>query len=191
MTSGYRAVGDEPQGSYTHGPSATWRPRPALVRSAGLEVCLLGLGDERIGPRTDPDCWRADRTTLPTPHRRTDRHGCRALGTGATLAKSTWSSQGSGSQGKHVRITAREAARRPALFLNRGNWNGRAIAQRRNGSGSPPRCKCLLHFRWGTRPSSIDGRGVYGFNWWSADLQPRRSTPPSRPARGPVLGGRP
>lgn len=56
MTSGYRGMGDEPKGTYLHGPSSTPfapNPKPLFV-PPGRQVRLLGLSHERVWPRAYP-----------------------------------------------------------------------------------------------------------------------------------------
>lgn len=167
MTSGYRAVGDEPQGTYRHGPSPTpFDPCDAplfapgtqyaywdsamnqfanvLTRMAGepIEDLFRRRIAEPIG--MDPKEWRWGRFD--------PIDGIVVNG-------------GSGNANRHIFISARQMARLGLLFLNEGNWNGRQLIG-------------AEWVRMATRPqvpativlwpdSAADGRGIYGFNWWT------------------------
>ena len=78
---------------------------------------------------------------------------------------------GSGNAGRHVMISARDLARFALLFLNRGNWDGRQLL-------SPDWVNAATSVQVpGDLPlaqpeSEIDGRGVYGLNWWCNGLRP-------------------
>ena len=167
MTSGYRAVGDEPRGSYTHGPSPTpFKPGKPLFAPPGSQYAYwdsamneFGLLLTRIAGEPldvlfkrriadpigmNPKAWRWGR-----------------LGKVDGLAVNG----GSGNANCHVFISARELARFGLLFLHRGNWGGKQLiaaswvdaATRAHVPASTP----LAH-----PESKIDGRGVYGLNWW-------------------------
>ena len=68
---------------------STCRP---TVPSAGVEIRLLGFGDERVWSCADEDRRRTVGGTLQAPHRRSDRNGCRSNGTGAITPRSITSS---------------------------------------------------------------------------------------------------
>ncbi|MBL7224121.1 MAG: serine hydrolase, partial [Candidatus Brocadiae bacterium] len=171
MTSGYRAIGDEPRGGYTHGPSRTpFKPgKPlfappgsqyaywdsamnefghVLTRIAGepLEALLKRRIADPIG--MNPKAWRWGR-----------------LGKVDGLTVNGGSGNGNG----HVFVSARELARFGLLFLHRGSWGGKQLiaadwvnaATRVHVPASMP----LAH-----PESKIDGRGVYGLNWWRNGL---------------------
>ena len=174
MTSGYRAVGDEPRGSYAHGPSSTpFRPfdKPlftppgsqyaywdsamnmfglVLTRAAGepLEALFKRRIADPIGMNSKQWDW-GDYATID----------------GVVV------NGGSGNAGKHVTISAREMARLGHLFLNQGNWNGKQLISaewiKAATSVQVPADTPLGH-----PESNIDGRGVYGFNWWTNGVKP-------------------
>jgi CubicO group peptidase (beta-lactamase class C family) len=73
---------------------------------------------------------------------------------------------GSGNHGKHVRISARELGRFGLLFLNRGRWDGRQLISDR-WVAAATRVSVAADLPWAQPESKIDGRGVYGFNWWA------------------------
>ena len=65
------------------------RSRPAAaVRATGVEVRVLGLGDERARKRAHAHRRGADRDPLQETHRGSDRHEPGRNGTGATSARS-------------------------------------------------------------------------------------------------------
>jgi hypothetical protein len=73
---------------------------------------------------------------------------------------------GAGNADKHVQISARELARFGHLFLNKGSWNvkqliSRAWVEAATGVHVPAKTP------WAQPESEIDGRGVYGYNWWA------------------------
>ncbi len=167
MTSGYRAQGDEPQGGYTHGPSDTpFLPSPEPLFAPGTHYAywdsamntfalvlaritgepLEDLFRQRIAMplEMDPDQWTWGDFGV--------HHGVVVHG-------------GSGNQGKHVKISALQLARFGQLFLQRGQWQGRQLLSeawvRQATTVQVP-----ADLSWGHRESGIDGRGVYGFNWW-------------------------
>jgi len=167
MTSGYRAENDEPRGSYRHGPSSTpFDPCSMSLFAPGTQYAywdsamnqfgnvltriagepLAELFQRRIADSVgmDPNEWRWGN-----------------LGSVEGLVING----GSGNSNAHIFISARQMARVGLLFLNEGNWDG----------------KQLISADWvrlATRPqvstkidlwpdSAADGRGVYGFNWWT------------------------
>ncbi len=168
MTSGYRAVGDEPQGTYVHGPSKTpftpgleplfsppgsayayWDSAMnqfahVLTRVAGepLHTLFRRRIAEPIG--MDPSHWRwGDFGQVE--------------GTSAVV------NGGAGNQGRNVFINARELARLGHLFLNRGRWKDRQLLSEKWVSlATSVQVPAGLELRG----APIDGRGVYGFNWW-------------------------
>ncbi|MGH7946604.1 MAG: serine hydrolase domain-containing protein [Opitutaceae bacterium] len=186
MTSGYRAIGDEPQGGHTHGPSHTpfhpfdqplftppgsqyayWDSAMnmfglALTRAAGepMEQLFKRRIADPIG--MDPKQWD---------------WGAYATIQGVVV------NGGAGSAGKHVTISARELARLGHLFLNKGNWNGQHLI-RREWIEAATSVQVPASTPWAHPESDIDGRGVYGFNWWTNGVKPdgRRKWPGAPPA---------
>jgi CubicO group peptidase (beta-lactamase class C family) len=78
---------------------------------------------------------------------------------------------GSGNSDKHILISAREMARFGHLFLNRGNWNGRQLINAK-WVGEATSVHVPATLPWAQPESGIDGRGVYGFNWWVNGIKP-------------------
>jgi CubicO group peptidase (beta-lactamase class C family) len=173
MTSGYRARGDEPVEGYLHGPSKTpftpgeqplftppgsqyayWDSAMnqlghVLTRIAGkpLEAILKQRIADPIGIRTNKWQWG---------HFEVD--GLKVNG-------------GSGNAGKHVQTCAREAARFGLLFLNKGKWGDRQLISAQ-WVEQATRVHVPATTPWAQPESDIDGRGVYGFNWWVNGLKP-------------------
>jgi len=168
MTSGYRAQGDEPQGEYVHGPSKT----PLVPSAAPLFAppgsayaywdsamnqfgnVLAHISGEPVrdlfGRRIadpigiDPGRWHWGDPAKP---------GLGAAGTG------------SGNHNGHVMVCALDLARLGYLFLHRGVWSGRRlISEAWVGAATSVQVPADLPLagpvRW------LDGRGVYGYNWW-------------------------
>jgi CubicO group peptidase (beta-lactamase class C family) len=168
MTSGYRAVGDEPQGSYRHGPSKTpFNPSPTPLFPPGAKYAywdsamnqfghvltrIAGEPMEELFKRRIADPIGMDRAAWDWGD----------FGTIDGLVVNG----GAGNQGKHMQISARELARLGHLFLNRGRWNGKQLI-----SESWVEAAKAVHVPadrpWGQPESKIDGRGVYGYNWWA------------------------
>lgn len=173
MTSGYYAVGDEPRGSYKHGPSPTpFKPadKPlfappgskyaywdsAMNQFANILTQIAGEPMETLFKRKVAD---------PI---------------GMNPSKWDWGdfgevqgivvNGGSGNNNKHVRISARELARLGHLFLNQGKWNGKQLLSRawveQATRAHVPASLLLEHL------SGADGRGVYGYNWWVNGVKP-------------------
>jgi predicted amidohydrolase/CubicO group peptidase (beta-lactamase class C family) len=176
MTSGYRARGDEPRGSYRHGPSETpFDPAEPLFappgsRYAYWDSAMNQLGNllTRIARESIADLFRrrvAERIGMRDWEWGDlgDVDGIRAHG-------------GAGNHDKHVRISSLELARFGHLLLQRGRW----------------RDEQLLPAAWVDIATSvhvpaahplagepIDGRGVYGLGFWTNGLRPdgRRQWP--------------
>lgn len=173
MTSGYRAVNDEPVGTYTHGPSSTpFDPNPeplfapgtkyaywdsamnqfanVLTHIAGEPIAALfrrGIA-EPIG--MDPEQWRWGEFG--------EVDGLVVNG-------------GSGNADKHVFVSADQMARFGHLFLNRGSWNGRQLLSA-EWIATATSVQVPADLPMGHTASGIDGPGVYGCNWWVNGVQP-------------------
>jgi len=166
MTSGYRAMKDEPRGSYRHGPSPTpFDPCSTPLFAPGAQYAYwdsamneFGLVLTRIAGEPMKDLFKrriADPIGMDP-----NEWGWGDFGRidGITV------NGGSGNANNHVFISARQLARLGFLFLRGGHWRDRR----------------LIGYAWvqlATKPqvpvtiplwpdSGADGRGVYGFNWW-------------------------
>lgn len=173
MTSGYRAVGDEPEGSYIHGPSKTpFTPGPEpLFAPPGSAFAYWDSAMNqfahlltRIAGEPLHDLFRrriAEPLAMDPAHWRWGDFG-KAEGTLAAV------NGGAGNQGRNVFINAREFARLGHLFLNRGRWKDRQILSEKWVTQAT-RVQVPAHLE--LRGAPIDGRGVYGFNWWINGMQ--------------------
>jgi CubicO group peptidase (beta-lactamase class C family) len=166
MTSGYRALGDEPKGSYLHGPSSTpFQPGQPLfapgTRYAYWDSAmnLFGLVLTRAAGEPLEQLFKR---RIADPIGMNPRQW--AWGDYATVDGLVVNG-GSGNGGKHVTISARQMARLGHLFLNKGNWNGRQLL-RREWVEAATSVQVPASLPWAQPESEIDGRGVYGFNWW-------------------------
>ncbi|MEQ8554855.1 MAG: serine hydrolase [Cyclobacteriaceae bacterium] len=173
MTSGYRAQGDEPRGSYTHGPSKTpFIPGPPLfippgskyaywdsamnqfayilTRIAGepLEELLRRRVLDPIG--ANPNQWKWGDF---------GDHGGYEINGGA------------GNNSNHIQISADEIARFGLLYLNHGNWNGRQLISK-DWVAQATKVQVPASIPPGHPESGIEGVGMYGFNWWVNGLKP-------------------
>ena len=173
MTSGYYAVGDEPRGSYKHGPSPTpFEPgaKPlftppgsryaywdsAMNQFANVLTHIAGEPMEELFKR---------RIAEPI---------------GMNRAKWDWGdfgkidgilvNGGSGNHNKHIFISARELARFGHLFLNKGRWSGKQLlSESWITAATKAHVPASLPLE---QLSGADGRGVYGFNWWVNGIEP-------------------
>ncbi|HOW67609.1 MAG TPA: serine hydrolase [Candidatus Paceibacterota bacterium] len=172
MTSGYRAVGDETTGSYKHGPSGTpFQPNPIpLFTPPGSQYAYwdsamntLGLALTKIAGEPIENLFRR-RIAEPVGMKDWD-WGDYATEDGVIV------NGGSGNGNKHIFITAREMARFGLLFLNRGHWNDRQLINAK-WVAEATRVQVPASMPWAHPESDIDGRGVYGFNWWRNGVKP-------------------
>lgn len=165
MTSGYRAVGDEPRGDYAHGPSRTpFQPSPdplfapgarfaywdsamnqfanVLTQIAGesLDSLIARRITRPIGLADDQWSW-GDFGTV---------NGIRVVG-------------GAGNNNTRLNISALAMARFGYLYLHQGRWKDRQ----------------LLSEEWVHQATTVQvpatlpiagpinhGPGTYGYNWW-------------------------
>ncbi|MHC1768878.1 MAG: serine hydrolase domain-containing protein [Verrucomicrobiia bacterium] len=166
MTSGYRAIGDETTGSYKHGPSGTpFKPDPRpLFTPPGSQYAywdsamnLFGLLLTKVAGEPMEELFRR-RVAEPIGMADWDWGDLARIG-GLTV------NGGSGNSDKHIFITAREMARFGLLFLNQGRWKDRQLVPAK-WVADATRVQVAASMPWAHPESSIDGRGVYGFNWW-------------------------
>lgn len=167
MTSGYYALGDEPHGSYIHGPSTTpFKPwyiplfSPPGSTYAYWDSAMNQFGNvmTRIANESLEQLFKrmiADPINMEPSKWRWGNFG---------EINGLIVNGGSGNNNNHIFISARELARFGLLFLNQGKWNGKQLI-----SSSWVETATSVHV-----PSSMpldpksgaDGRGVYGCNWW-------------------------
>ncbi len=173
MTSGYYAIGDKTTGSYKHGPSPTpFEPAPAPLfrppgsRYAYWDSAMNQFGNvlTRIANEPIEDLFKR-RIADPI---------------GMDRAKWDWGdfgkidgivvNGGSGNSNKHMFISARELARFGHLFLNRGKWKDKQLI---SAAWVDMATKSHVTASTPLEPlSGADGRGVYGFNWWTNGIGP-------------------
>jgi len=167
MTSGYYAVGDEPRGSYFHGPSNT--PfKPADTPLFSPPGSKYSYWDSAMNQFANVLSHIAGESIEDLLKKRI------ADPIGMNRDKWNWGdfgeidglmiNGGSGNNSKHMFISARELARFGHLFLNRGKWNGeQLISAAWIDAASSVHVPVSMPVE---RPSGADGRGVYGYNWW-------------------------
>jgi CubicO group peptidase (beta-lactamase class C family) len=185
MTSGYRAEGDEPQGSYLHGPSETpFRPSEPLFAPPGSQYAywdsamnMFGLVLTRIAKQPLADLLRRRIAEPIGMNPKAWSWGNRGTLDGLLV------NGGAGNAGAHVQISARELARFGHLFLSDGNWNGSQLISRQ-WVRAATKVHVPANLPWAQPESEIDGRGVYGLNWW---VQGKRAS--GRPIWPGVPGG--
>ena len=191
MTSGYRAKGDEPRGSYRHGPSRTpFLPNAkplfppgsryaywdsAMNKFAYVLTRIAGEPIEDLFQRRVADPIGMDRA----------RWDWRDFGKvdGLTV------NGGAGNSGKFVKISATEMARFGHLILNRGKWDGRQLISN-EWIDRATRVQVSASVALGDPESNIPGPGVYGFNWWVNGVGPEgtRKWPDAPPRTFAALG---
>jgi CubicO group peptidase (beta-lactamase class C family) len=167
MTSGYRAMRDEPRGSYRHGPSDTpFEPSPEPLFAPGTKYAywdsamnLFGLVLTKIAGEPLEQYFER-KIAGPIGMRRDSWDwGDYATVDGIVV------NGGSGNSNRHIFVTAREMARFGHLFLNHGTWDGRQLISR-EWIESATAVHVPASLPWAQPESEIDGRGVYGCNWW-------------------------
>lgn len=180
MTSGYRAERDEPQGSYTHGPSSEpFNPGEPLFTPPGSKYAYwdsamneFALVLTRIAGEPIENYFQ------------------RKIADPIGMNREQWDwkdfgpvngmivNGGSGNNNKHIFISTRELLRFGLLFLNQGKWQNQTLLSPEWVNNSH-----AMHVHadlpLGHLESGIDGRGVYGFNWWMNGIKPsgRRKWP--------------
>jgi CubicO group peptidase (beta-lactamase class C family) len=167
MTSGYRAVGDETSGSYTHGPSATpFEPAAERLFPPGAAYAYWDSAMNQFG-------HALTRIAGEPLHEFFKRRIAEPIEMNAAAWK--WGdfgpvngmrvNGGAGNGNRHIQISARELARFGHLFLNEGRWNGRQLLSAEwIREATAVQVRADVTNAW-TR-SGIAGPGFYGFNWW-------------------------
>ncbi len=169
MTSGYRAVGDETTGGYKHGPSTTpFEPLDTPLFAPGAKYAYWDSAMNQFAnvlTRVAGEPIRElFRRKIAEPIGMAFDWGDFGPVNGVVV------NGGAGSHEKHVRISALEIARLGHLYLNQGSWDGRRLlsASWVKAATSP---QVPANHPLGFEPA-IDGRGVYGFNWWTNGRKP-------------------
>jgi len=167
MTSGYRAMQDQPRGGYRHGPSPTpFDPCSAPLFTPGSQYAYWDSAMNQFGnvlthiagePMRDVFKRRIADPIGMDPNEW--RWGDFGRIDGVTV------NGGSGNSDNHIFISSRQIARLGLLFLHRGNWNGKQlISAKWVDEATKPQVSAALPL-W--PDSGADGRGTYGFNWWA------------------------
>lgn len=174
MTSGYRALGDEPQPGYTHGPSVTpYAPNPeplftppgshfaywdsAMNQFANTLTHIAGESLEDLFQR---------RIAGPIGMNSTNWHWGNWGKIDGVLVNG-----GSGNKSGPMKISARETARFGLLFLNRGKWNGKQLISE-HWVDEATRVQVPASVPPGHDKSEKEGPGEYGYNWWINGIKP-------------------
>ena len=173
MTSGYRAVGDEPRGSYLHGPSKTpFRPSPEPLYSPGSmyaywDSAMNQFGNVLTQIAGEPIEALFKRRIANPIGMDPDQWNWGAFGevNGITV------NGGSGNSGKHIQISAREMARFGHLLVNRGKWNGKQLISP-DWIDEATKVQVPAAQPLGHPASNIPGPGMYGLNWWVNGIKP-------------------
>lgn len=167
MTSGYRAQGDEPRGSYVHGPSQTpflpsdeplFYPPGSMYAYWDSAMNQFAHVMTRIAGRPLQEIFKeriADQIGMKEKLWEWGNFG---------VINGLLVNGGSGNNNRQIRICASEIARLGHLFLNRGQWKGRQLLSSDwvdAATSVQVPASIPLH-----ELSGADGRGVYGFNWW-------------------------
>ncbi len=173
MTSGYRALKDEPDGEYLHGPSPTpFDPSPEPLFAPGTQYAYW---DSAMNQFANVLTRVAGEPLAELFRRRI------ADPIGMDPGQWAWGdfgevdgivvNGGSGNWNRHVSITARQMARFGHLLLNRGRWEGRELIDA-GWVAQATSVQVPASMPLGHPQSGIDGPGVYGYNWWVNGLQP-------------------
>ena len=174
MTSGYRALNDEPRGTYKHGPSKTpFDPNPeplftppgskfaywdsAMNQFANVLTHIAGEPLEELFRRRIADPIGMNRTNWDWGD----------LGPVDGIIVNG----GSGNNNGVMKISAREAARLGLLFLNRGKWNGKQLISER-WVDAATKVQVAATVPHGFAERDDEGPGEYGFNWWVNGIKP-------------------
>jgi CubicO group peptidase (beta-lactamase class C family) len=172
MTSGYYAVGDKTSGSYKHGPSRTpFQPaetplfRPPGSRYAYWDSAMNQFANvlTRIADEPIEDLFKRRIADPIGMNRAGWDWGDFGVVDGLVV------NGGSGNNNKHMFISARELARFGHLFLNRGKWKDKQLI---SASWVDMATRSHVSISTPVEPlSAADGRGVYGFNWWTNGIR--------------------
>lgn len=165
MTSGYRAIGDEPRGNYIHGPSLTPHlPSPDPLFSPGTKfqywdsaMNMFAYALTKVAGESLKEIFKqriADPIGMDST--KWDWKAFEKIGETKVCG-------GAGNNGWGVSISATEFAKFGQLLLQKGKWNGQSLLPEEwiEAAGSP-QIKNLI-------PNDST---AYGFNWWTAGTLP-------------------
>ena len=174
MTSGYRAIGDEPQGTYKHGPSVTpFTPSPEPLfappgsRFAYWDSAMNQFANvlTRIAGEPLEDLFQRRIADPIGMNREKWDWGDWGKVDGLVV------NGGSGNKSGPMKISAREAARFGLLFLNHGNWNGKQLLSE-SWIRKATQVQVPATLPHGFPERATEGPGEYGFNWWVNGIKP-------------------
>jgi len=185
MTSGYRARGDEPRGSYKHGPSRTpFDPDPQPLfhppgsRFAYWDSAMNQFANVLTHIAGEPLAELFGRRLADPIGMNRARWNWGELGVVDGLRVNG----GAGNLSGAMKISAREAARFGLLFLNRGRWKDQQLLSAR-WVDEATRVQVPASLPHGFAERTDEGPGEYGFNWWVNGVRPdgRRKFPGAPP----------
>jgi CubicO group peptidase (beta-lactamase class C family) len=170
MTSGYRAEGDTAAGWYSWGPSPTpFVPSPTPLftppgtKFAYWDSAMNQLAHALTRVAGEPIAALFKRRIADPIQMQQDRWAWGDFGVVDGLVVNG----GAGNHNADVHISARELARLGHLFLHRGQWQGRQlISAAWVDAATWPQVPLTTPVA-SPELSLADGRGTYGFNWWS------------------------
>lgn len=174
MTSGYRAMNDEPRGSYKHGPSKTSfdpNPEPLFTppgsKFAYWDSAMNQFGNVLTHIAKEPLEELFRRRIADPIGMNSNKWNWGDLG----MVDGISVNGGSGNNGGVMKISAREAARLGLLFLNRGKWNGKQLISE-HWVSEATRIQVPASVPHGFAGHGDEGPGEYGFNWWINGIRP-------------------
>ena len=164
MTSGYDGEGGTYKLDMLDGSETPFVPTKPLF-PPGTEFRYWDDAMREFGHVLTRIAGETLRVVFPAACRRADRHS----GVGLWLAQAGYGPRrGNHGLGGRVDITARQLARFGHLFLNRGKWARKQLVSAEwVAQASSVQVPVTTPWKpYNKRQERIDGRGVYGFNWW-------------------------
>lgn len=172
MTSGYRAVGDEPTArGYSHGPSRTpFEPAPEPLFAPGTKYAYWDSAMNQFA-----------HVLTAIAGEKIEEYFRRRIAEPIGMAAAGWDwgefadeepavNGGSGNSSRHMFITAREMARFGQLFLDGGRWGDRRLLSKEWVEAATS-TQVAADVPLAHTESGILGPGSYGFNWWTNGLR--------------------
>lgn len=174
MSSGYRAIGDQPRGNYVHGTSQTpFEPDVPLFTPPGSQFAYWDSAANELGLMITRIAGKSMQAFFQE-----------RIGSVIGLDSGAWDwgdfgqidgftiNGGAGNNGNHVLISAIDLARFGHLILNRGYWNGVQLIDPAWIDAATD-VQVPVDMPWaGIGSDHLDGRCVYGYFWWRNGLKP-------------------
>lgn len=164
MTSGYRAIGDEPRGSYIHGPSYTpWLPSPEPLFPPGSEFRYWDSAMNLFSYALT--VVSGERLDLYFKRKIADKIGMDSLNWKWPyfLIDSLQVCGGAGNNNWSLIISADDLSKFGQLFLQKGMWNEeQLISEKWIKNATSDQIKSIL------QTDTIH----YGYNWWTNGVFP-------------------